>query len=338
MSNSVRSLAVLLSEDRENSDPELFYRGQELSRQVSELPLELRDELASRLQDAWPQKGFASLITLREARSFSINVAAVAWLTYGPALDLAITADQWAAIAVSGVSLDESAGWLRRQWTPQALSRTLELATSSDARVWEQIVSSTPGRLPDALVEALTARFRTFTDEQTYEIHRIGERLAAEQRTDALRALSDADPRLEARLRGFLGHLGDGVALESLFQELKGNLATTSVDRDSVQWLEGAKDVRYLPELFECLFLARRKETDPFGPSGVIEYVIAEIGGEEVVARYDEAISSRPFDGAQFLRIPRDRVAQRELKSAGSAAALELAEVVGVPLLPSEVQ
>jgi hypothetical protein len=144
------------------------------------------------------------------------------------------------------------------------------------------------------------------------------------------------DSQLEVWLRTYRGQLGDHEALQHLFKELKASLTVGSVDRDSVGWLEGAKNSEFLPDLFECLFLARSDSSNPFGPSGMLEYVIAEIGGEEVVVRYDDAIAARPFEGAQFLRSQRDSVAQRELKAIGDEGARRLADAAGVPLLTSD--
>jgi hypothetical protein len=330
------SLAELLARDRESSNTELFLRASELESQIEQLSDEQTNELASRLRDAWPPSGFASLIELREARSFTINAVAVGWLIYAPALDLEPTPTQWAEIVVSGVSLDHSRAWLQRHWSAEAVPFLIDDEVSPDARVWEQIVASIPARLPEEVVDALTAKLRTFTDQQSFEIHRIGERFVAEQRLEALQDLSAVDSQLEVWLRTYRGQLGDHEALQHLFKELKASLTVGSVDRDSVGWLEGAKNSEFLPDLFECLFLARSDSSNPFGPSGMLEYVIAEIGGEEVVVRYDDAIAARPFEGAQFLRSQRDSVAQRELKAIGDEGARRLADAAGVPLLTSD--
>jgi hypothetical protein len=111
--------------------------------------------------------------------------------------------------------------------------------------------------------------------------------------------------------------------------------AAKKTDRYELQWLAGATDAKYVPELFECLILARRFEEDPFGASGVLESALAAVGGERVVAGYDEIISSRPFSGAQFMRLQRERVVQVELQRAGNEIAHELAGAVGVALLRS---
>src|SRR5579862_1797332 len=73
----------------------------------------------------------------------------------------------------------------------------------------------------------------------------------------------------------------------------------------------------------------------PFGPGGVIESVLALIGGERVIEGYDRLIEERPFEGAQFLRYARDRIEQTELERAAAAGLETVAERMRVPLMPA---
>jgi hypothetical protein len=95
---------------------------------------------------------------------------------------------------------------------------------------------------------------------------------------------------------------------------------------------------RYVQRLFECFVRARQTESDnPFGASGVLESALATIGGPAVVAGYDEIIVSRPFQGAQFMRLHTESGSLRlSSRGPGEERAGELAQLLGLPLFQRE--
>jgi len=204
----------------------------------------------------------------------------------------------------------------------------------TDARTWGTLLQVTPGRLPDDFADALTERLSAVSEHDEFELDRIGSRFVEEDRVDALRALAAKNEALGTRLRPYLAALGDPIQVRTLLDGLKQSLSTgETADRLDLTWLNGAAQEEFLDELFECLVLARRFERNPFGASGMLESAIAQVGGMDAVAKYDEVIAKHPFDGAQFLRLQRDRLAQAELQKVGNLSAADLAELLGVPLL-----
>ena len=317
-----------------DAESELFARAQQLASEVKDLPDELKEELAHRLNAAWPEDGFSSLVQRDEDHGWTVSWAAVAWTSYGPALDLELPPDQWVQIAASGIILGEALEWLRRGWTPEADELVVAECESTDARTWGTLVDATPARLTDAFAGALCERLTEVREADHFELTRIGERLRDENRLEALRLLSAKNETFADLLRPHLASLGDPDALRHLLGTLKQSLADRKrVDRHDLMWLGGAAQEQFLDELFECLVLARSLEDDPFGASGMLESAIAQTGGPAAIQKYDEVIAAKPFYGAQFLRLQRDRLAQAELRKAGDEHAQELVTALGLPLL-----
>src|SRR6478735_2411365 len=277
MKGVVRSLAELLSMPPEEVEAELFGRSQQLASEVHTLPQELRGELVSRLEAAWPAEGFSSLVKRHDDRSFRIASAGLAWTSFAP-------------------ELDEELEWLRRQWTPEASALAVTECNETDARTWGTLLQVTPGRLPDDFADALTERLSAVSEHDEFELDRIGSRFVEEDRVDALRALAAKNEALGTRLRPYLAALGDPIQVRTLLDGLKQSLSTgETADRLDLTWLNGAAQEEFLDELFECLVLARRFERNPFGASGMLESAIAQVGGMDAVAKYDEVIAKHPF-------------------------------------------
>ena len=174
-------------------------------------------------------------------------------------------------------------------------------------------------------------------DNDKFDLERIGERLARQGRLDSLQILAAKAESFDEILRPHLAKLGDERSLGALLQMLRTDLtAHVKTERNSLEWLSGASDSSYLDDLFECLALARSFEEDPFGAAGMLESAIAAIGGEPAIGGYDRMIANRPFAGAQFMRLHRDRLAQIELQRKGDERVDQLARQVGVPLLARE--
>lgn len=154
---------------------------------------------------------------------------------------------------------------------------------------------------------------------------------------EALRSLAGASELLRGVVNPFLAALGDQQAGESQLQELKEILERPQ--RPSTEylfWLDGIRDPRFLPALFECLILvltngAPQREFD--FSAGPIAKSIQEIGGQEAVRRYDEILEETDDPRLLFLRRNRDQIEDASLNSLGEEAAAHAAESVGLPLL-----
>jgi hypothetical protein len=328
-----KSLSDLLAEEGTGAQSEIFGRSRELANEASSLAPEPQAKLLAILEEAWPSEGFGSLVTLGDDRGYAIAWAGVAWLSYGPALEVRLSPSRWTEVATSGAGFGLE-DWLRDTWQPETAEFVVANCTSDQSRIWEHVISSIPSPLPDEVVEALTARLRTFDEPHRFELMRILDRLRDEERLAALQSLAESSQEIHDAARTHLAALGVDDELRVLLDELRRDLAEgTRRDRESLRWLFGAARDDYVEILFECLVLARRLDSDPFGPDGVIESVLASIGGERVIEGYERLIGEPPFEGAQFLRYAQDRVKQAELERAAAEHVQNLADDMGVPLL-----
>jgi hypothetical protein len=277
---------------------------------------------------------------------------AAAWLWFAPALDMDLSPQQWAEVAMSGVLFEQQTDWLRRKATEEAKVLLARLCTSDEGLIWREALRAAPDPLPEELVNAVAARLRTFDAE--YDVTEIAERFAEGRHVNALRTLAGVSDQFAALVTPYLARIGERDAIGQLLDELAADLeAGNRPDGEELEWLAGiAEDRSFLPKLFQCLVRAHRaRETstpvrprrgrsafvgwgslsDPVTP---LVHAIRQIGGEEAVARYDAVLASEP--GSEFLRLQRNAIAEAELAERGLAAGAAVVRGAALPYSPSD--
>jgi hypothetical protein len=337
-------LGGLLKRPRDDEiDNTIAHNSQYLAPQATDLPAELKQDLAARLDSWWPDRPYAETITWNDregGRSWSQENGPAAWVWYGPAIDKDLTPTQWAQIATSGVAaFNEQHDWLRRHCTDEAVAQIADLLTNDNAERWHQALQATPEQheLPTTLIETATSRIRT---GDSYYVIAVAERLAAWAGETPARQLASSSDAFADALRPLLAHTGDHEAIDHLLDGLRNRLqAGEAVDGDTLYWLDGiGRDPSWLDQLFECLRLSFVRPTsgprDTTGPlAAIIEHIAAE-HPDDVLQRFDNLFHAEPE--CRWLRGRREGVVYGQLGALGLAAAPTASEFANVPYLPAE--
>jgi hypothetical protein len=312
-------LANLLARGDADALEEVLINARYFESDAQELQEPTRRILARLVQQSWPSEGIAGSINQPGSHHW-MEPAAQAVLCYGPAIELDLTARQWADVASRGYSFGSEGEWLRKQWTPAAMRETLNLCNDERADIWADVLEGTPDPVPHELVEAIAGRIRTVDDSaRGYEIIR---RLGEGAEIDAIREIVGRIPELAGVARPALAEAGDGSAQRALLADLADRFSTTvGIDSDDLSWMHAVND----PTLRETVFeLLPRSYNHSPGPGrlndtmGVLHNTIRRIGGQAAVQRYDELLA-RPepaWSGVQFVRLHRDEVARDLLDEA----------------------
>jgi hypothetical protein len=336
-------LATLLKQPHtEATDVDIAHNSQYFAKQAADLPQDLKDDLANRLESWWPDKPYADTITWNDrvpGHSWRQENGAAAWVWYGPAIDKRLTPTQWAQIAASGVAaFDEQHDWLRRHCTDEAVARLVDLLLSDDAKVWDYALRAIPAQheLPVALIDAATTRVRM---GEPYSVLTVAKRLAVVAGDAPIRELATSSASFADTLRPLLARTGDPDALDALLADLRDRLERGEpVDGDTLGWLDGVGvDPAWLEPLFECLRLAFVRPASGSGPRdtvGPLTAAIEQIGTEHpeaVLQQFDDLFLAEPE--CRWLRGRREGIVQNQLGSLGLAAAPAASAIAQLPLL-----
>jgi hypothetical protein len=333
------TLSELLGRDRDRWDETIAHGAQILASEVASLSPEETEDLKARLDDWWPKKPYEQTITRESPNSWRQENLAAGWLWFGPPLDKALDARQWAELASCGILFDDQTSWLHRHATSESVLRLAETCKATDSRVWQQALVATPDPLPEVLVKAVLSNLRT-AEEDHYEIRFVGQRLLDAAGIQAVRDLSEISPQFATSLRPLLARAGDDEAQRMLLQELREQLqARQRPTGGNLNWLDTVVNEDLLDDLFACVELlwgsppvAQATQASlVIDVSTPVMNAIRNIGGSKVVERYDALIAKQ--NGLQFLRDQREAVAQAMLQREGLAAALQAASELGLPAL-----
>lgn len=334
-----REIEAIFAMEGEQFAGTVLANAQLLASVAKDLNEEQRARLLEVLGTAWPKEGFGASFTRSENQIHSSNRNAFAWLFLGPALNAPLAPEQWADAATSGVVMTDTAEWLRGHYTEEGALLAANSCKADEARNWAQLIESIPTtiRLPGAVVLAVAEHLRVTTEpeERDFDLWHIGQRLAAEGHLNALQELSDRDESFARRLLPWRAAAGETEAARTLLESMVDALRSGGrIDRTDAEWLEGVCAPELLPLLFAALEAELRVERDdPFGVRSELERAIHRIGGEDAINRYDDLIHRSVDSRFKFLRIPRDALAQSELRAAGQEHASAVAEELGVPRL-----
>lgn len=336
------ALAALLARPREHGDPWIQHDVFNLVRQVASLTDAQRQDLRQRLADWWPDKPFIETIQRGEERSFSIEPPAGAWLSLGPALDIAPSSEQWAELATCGVLGTSQRDWLRRHATSESVRAAIKLLAAREVGRWYELLGSCPPPAPSELVDKMVACAHEPASDAVHT--ELARSLVEAGHTDAARAMAENVPGFREALRPLLAAAGDVAEQEVLLDEMIQRLRRGGrIHREHAGWMHGISDESLLPRLFEMLRLAvpRAHSTDE-AHMGWHHYdvvnptvnAIIGIGGEAAVAGYDELLAEDPQ--FRWMRNQRDKIAEAVLRMDGLEAAPAAAQAAGVPVLRAD--
>jgi len=337
------TLSELLAKPRDQFDEIIAHHSQAYGSQVKDLSEDEANDLRQRLREWWPDKPYKESITWNNAHRWTQENMAAAWIWFGPALDMDVTPQQWAELAVSGVLFQDQTEWLWRHCTDEAKRILAAICDASDTRIWTQVFNSTPGPFPDELVDAVVRHLRT-AEREEYGVGYVGGRLIEDGRIEAVYALAAVSDEFARALRPLLAKEGDVDAQRPLLDELANELrAGKRPERHDLTWLESLDSEELLPQLFEILKLT-------YGPSRGIESTVGDdvawlsvdvatpvmtairtIGGPRAVEGYDRLLEES--EDFRFLRLQRDAIVQSMLQMEGLDAAPQAARELGLPVL-----
>lgn len=340
-------LAELLT--REDSDPELQYRSEELSAEVEELSDPKRDELLKRMDSWWPQVPFIETITRKSEHQWSQQWPAAAWIRYAPKARPTLDSARWGELAASGVLWDLQTQWLLSIYrVAGAYAGLRALEGVGEPGRWQQFLSCCEDPLPNpvllACVEQLDAELSEEGTER-YNLRWLARRMLENGRRDLAELVASRSEDFAALLEPLLAGDGDIPAQRKLMGELKERLRTERVPSEAdLQWLGGVSSEQLLGGLFAVLSENWKLDDRPtarvrtgfglhdlFGP---VQEAIARVGGREAVRGYDALLAKG--GGFRWLRASRERVAAAELLSDAQRFGPGAARTLGLPVLDRE--
>lgn len=332
------TLSELLARADDEADWLLCLNARHFADSVELLGGSDRRKLTRRIRSWWPEGGIAAAITVTETGN-SIGWHAQACLSYGGRLKPALTAAQWTDVARASAWYPEKDEWLRTKYRRAGAVAAAKTWTDTDSETWERLANAIPGRLPLAVVKAISRNVAT----ADAHIEPLFARLLAEGRHSALRALTHREGAVGDAASYYLAASGDFPAQRRSLTMLLGHLGKSkeTIHGDDLGWMETITDPRLLPDLFTALVQSfSHHNRDGFNDTMVpIHAAIRRVGGHEAVVGYDKLMSSDPppFDGVEFERQQRDSVVDDILRAAGDVQRDALAGELKLPLLPSPV-
>ena len=340
-------LADLLA--REDSDPELQHRSEELSVEVEQLSGPQRIELLGRMEAWWPEVPFVETITREEEHRWSQTWPAAAWLRYGPKARPPLDAKRWGELAACGVLWDTQTEWLLSTYKfAGAYAGLATLEGVGKPERWQQFLSCCEDPIPNPVLLACSGQLDAELPEegtQRYSLRWLARRMLENGRCDLAERVASRSEGFAALLEPLLAAAGDVPTQRKLAGELRERLLTERVpSEDDLQWLGGIESEQLLDELFAILGENWELDDRPvavvrsgyglhdlFNP---LQEAIAQVGGREAVAGYDALLGK----GGDFrwLRASRDRIAAAELLSDAQRFGSGAARTLGLPVLASE--
>ncbi len=334
---------------REDGDPELQHRSEELSAEVEQLTDSERTELLRRMEAWWPEVPFIETITRKSANEWSQSWPAAAWIRYAPKARPTLDAKRWGELAACGVLWDAQTQWLLSLYSVAGAYAGLKtLEGAGEPERWRQFLSCCEDPLPNPVLLACAEQLNAELPEegtQHYDLRWLARRILENGRRDLAERIAARSEGFTTMLEPLLASSGHVPTQCRLVKELKERLRTSPVPgEDDLQWLGGVESEQLLAGLFKILGENWKLDDRPaarvqsgFGLHDLfnpLQEAIARIGGREAVARYDALIAQ----GGDFhwLRASRDRIAAAELLSDAQRFGPGAARALGLSVLDPE--
>jgi hypothetical protein len=329
--DSRRDLRDVLRLPAEERRVELIRRASLDRAKIDELTEPEIEALGETLDAWWGDADLRAAVRVT-GRSANIDHWAVVVLSFGPAMNLALSDERWVQVGTCGFLFEPQYKWLIAQASQDRLDRAAEEA-AGNVRVLSELLyvgaELDTARVVERLVEA--------DDSSADELDRLraGESLLTVRNRAGLEALAGASEGWYAALRRRLAAVGVVEAQLAELADLAGSLrAGERPDRFDLEWLSGVTEPATLEALEEVLVLAGHHRAPEAYPDITVPVLnaITRLGVPTAVEFLDRVARERPYPGAQFLVDERDRLIQFLLEPAGQEAARTRAEALGLPM------
>jgi hypothetical protein len=254
-------------------------------------------------------------------RSANIEHWAVVILSFGLAMNFALSEERWVQVATCGFLFEPQYKWLIGQASQDRIDRASDEA-AGNLRVLSELLYVGVELDTAPVVERLVQADDSTADE--LDRSRAGESLLRAQNRAGLEALAGASERWYAALRRPLAAVGVVEAQLAELADLAASLrAGERPGPFDLEWLSGVTDLAALEALEAVLVLAGQHRAPEAYPDITVPVLnaIARLGIPTAVDFLDRVARERPYPGAQFLVDERDRLMQFLLEPAGREAA-----------------
>jgi SIR2-like domain len=325
--------AILDIADPDERRGRLLRQSQALARQVRTASVEIKGRLAQELEALWNGNDLRAAVTLTPGGANLAHWAAGV-LFFAPEVDLPLSSERWAQVALCGWLFEPQLRWLRQQQPDGAHRALLDQDVSPDA-LGDLAELAADDELEPLVAAIERAAPATFRDRHA---RRIVARLVRARRPDLLRRAAAAAPPVAAIADPELAAAGDVDAQRQQLATLASDLsAGARVDRHDYEWLANVEDPSLVSPLADAIREAgarRLPATSPFDDlSQPLQVALERIDPRAAVGLYDELISGPAWDGAQFLADRRDRALLAMLAGSGRVATAERMRALGLPEL-----